>query len=148
MKRKRVLLIVLLIGLVAMLATSGVMVGGKGAKEIVPTVAASQAQEEARHRQLVRVWVHGDGIQPSVLFARPGKIFFNVENETQSDISLAIERVTQGQANARVKALGTQRKARRVGEEMTLGPGEYVVYEETQPQYRARLIVEPRKADD
>lgn len=134
-----------LLGAVIALMAAGVFIGQRaGSNSVMPsaTASANQSKPDVEHRQLVRVWVHGDAIQPPILYARPGKILFNVENETQSDISLVIERAVPGGANARVKSVGTQRKGKRVGEEMRLGPGEYELYEETQPQYRAKLIVE------
>ncbi|MEW6209452.1 MAG: hypothetical protein AB1631_13865 [Acidobacteriota bacterium] len=144
--------IVLLVALVLLIGTTAVVVSRVGSREVVPSVSASgsEAQErgQTQHRQLVRVWVHGDAIQPPVIYAQPGRILFKADNETQSDISLVIERVNPGQANARVTAMGTQRKAKRVGQEMTLSPGEYAVYEESQPQYRATLIVQAKEERD
>ncbi len=139
MTRNSFIRIAALAAVFATLAAAAVMAGRTG--ESV-SAKAGQSNPDVEHRQLVRVWVHGDAIQPPILYARPGKILFSVENETQSDISLVIERTVPGTANARVKSIGTQRQGKRVGEEIRLGPGEYELYEETQPQYRARLIVE------
>lgn len=147
----RIRIVVLGVVLVLLGATA-VVVSRVGSREVVASVSATgnaaQGRSQSERGQLVRVWVHGDAIYPPVIYAQPGKILFKADNETQSDISLVIERVTPGQANARVTQLGTQRKARRVGQEMTLGAGEYVLYEATQPEIRTRLIVQAKEDRD
>jgi hypothetical protein len=105
--------------------------------------SAPALQENTRAR-LVRVWVHGDAIYPETLRIPPGKVLIRAENETQSEINLIVERVRPGQANqsvARVRAVVDQKRA---NQEMTLGVGEYVYYDESQPQYKGTLIVEPK----
>jgi hypothetical protein len=139
---------VLLIAVIAMMAAGVFIAHRVGSDSVMPSASADRSEPDDKHQQLVRVWVHGDAIQPPVIYAQPGRILFKADNETQSDISLVIERVTPGQANARVATMGTQRKAKRVGQEMTLSPGEYAVYEESQPQYRATLIVQAKEERD
>lgn len=112
-----------------------------------PASAASprQGSPNAEYKQMIRVWVHNDGIYPSVVYATPGKIVLRAENETRSDVSLIVERVLPGQANAQLTRLTTQSQAKRVFEERSLGAGEYVFYDEARPEYKGTLIVEAQK---
>jgi len=112
-----------------------------------PASAATprQGRPEAEYKQMIRVWVHNDGIYPSIVYATPGKIVLRAENETRSDVSLIVERVLLGQANARLTRLITQNQAKRVHEERVLGAGEYVFYDEARPEYKGTLIVEAQK---
>lgn len=113
------------------------------ANEIALAVQGPVGRDEPK--QLVRVWVHGDGLYPDVVKARPGVILLKAENQTQSDIALIVERLGPNQTSQRLARLGTVNKARRVDQVFTLSEGEYVFYAESQLQYKGLLIVEPRK---
>ncbi|HLG13449.1 MAG TPA: hypothetical protein VJH03_02845 [Blastocatellia bacterium] len=93
--------------------------------------------------QLIRVFVHGDGIYPDVVRARPGEILLRAENETLGDISLVVERLDPGQVPVNVKQIKTVNRGKRAQEELALGVGEYVYYEASRPEIRGKLIIEP-----
>lgn len=106
--------------------------------------AAAQAQTRELPRQLVRVFVHPDDIYPSIVRVRPGNLLLRAENETQTDVSLILERVVPGQARQRVTRVSTSGRAKRTDNRLNLGVGEYVFFEESRPEVQGRLIVEAR----
>lgn len=91
--------------------------------------------------RLLRVWVHGDGIYPEFLRLPPGRVVIRSENETQSDINLVVERVIPGQSNQSLARVPTPVSQKRANHELALAVGEYVYYEESQPQYKGLLTV-------
>jgi hypothetical protein len=93
--------------------------------------------------QLVRIFAHGEDIYPPVIYARPGKILITAENETQSDITIVLQRVGTGLGLNSVGTVSTDRKSKRARQEFTLGAGEYAFYEEAQPDFKGLLIVRP-----
>ncbi len=113
---------------------------------VAPTAAplSSQGQGDTEPRQSIRVWLHGDSLYPDLILARPGKIFLRAENQTQSDVTLVLERVVAGEAPQELTRVSTLRKGKRASQEMTLSEGEYIFYEESNPKLQGRLIIEPR----
>ena len=93
---------------------------------------------------MVRLFVHGDTIYPDVIRVRPGKVFIRAENATLEDISVVVERVQPGQGRRVEARVKTVSRARRADQEITVGTGEYELFEETQPAYRCKMIVEPK----
>lgn len=104
--------------------------------------ASPIAQTEKTPRLLVRVWIHNEDLYPNVVRVRPGAIYLRAENETLGDVALAIESDRPGQAPVRLASLRTSRQEKRVSQEIQLGVGEYVFYEESRPELRGTLIVE------
>jgi len=105
------------------------------------TAAAAQRVE---FKQSIRVWVHGDRVSPDLIYARPGKILLEAENQTAGDISLKLERRVAGGNNEAQGSARTANKGKRGGLELTLGAGEYVFYDETRPGIKGKLIVDPQ----
>lgn len=114
---------------------------GESATRMSPT---AQGQGRVEHRQLVRVFVHGDDIYPRSILIRPGKLLVVAENETQSDISLVVEKLNPGRAPDAVARVKTPHLGKRNRQELTLGAGEYEFYEESQPHLRGKIIVDPQ----
>lgn len=139
----------LLIALVLLLTAAAVVISRAGRQPVVATVSANgldaQADADDKHLQLVRVWVHGEDIYPQVVHVRPGRVFLRLENETQSDVALVVERIEAGRPPQNLTRLNTTQKGKRVDKEISLGAGEYVFYEETQPDFKGRIIVEPKR---
>jgi hypothetical protein len=104
---------------------------------------ASQGQPGDRAK-LVRVFVHEFDLYPSVVRTTPGKVLLRAENEKRSDIALVVERLVPGQSSQRTARIHAARHIRRAHQELTLGVGEYVFFEESRPELRGMLIVEPR----
>lgn len=141
----------------ALIALAAIVVGTAGLARVssrasdtvnawsVPNhTSPAQGQLAPEARQLVRVFVHGDDIYPSGVRTGPGKLLLWVENETQSDVSLVVERLVPGQnaqAIANIKAEGL---GKRASHEVTVGVGEFVFYEQSRPDVQGRLIVEPK----
>lgn len=108
-------------------------------------IDALVAQPQPKFKQRIRVWIHGDDIRPKVIHAHPGPAFVIVENETASDVSLQIDRVLPQRAQ-RFETVNIGRSKKRLGQDITLAVGEYVVYEANHPGLRARILVEPRNS--
>ena len=102
-----------------------------------------RGQGQSEFIRTIRVFVHPEDIYPGVAFVKPGKIGLVVENETQADVSLVVERVSPGQAPQSVTAVRTVNHGKRNRQDLTLGTGEYVFYEESRPQQRGRIVVDP-----
>jgi hypothetical protein len=124
--------------------------GSSASSNPLPTTArqvqqVQEAQTENAYRGRVRIFLHGDEIYPDTLRLQPGRILLSAENETQSDISLIIERVIPGQGREVVANVRTVRQAKRNEQELLLGVGEYTYYEESQPEIKGTLIVEPQQ---
>lgn len=95
-------------------------------------------------KQRLRVFVHKNDIRPRALHAWPGKAVLSVENESQADVSLQIERVLANRTES-VGAVSLSARGKRLPQEVTLVAGEYVLYEVSRPNNRLSLIVEPRQ---
>lgn len=110
-----------------------------------PLMLTAQAQGEALYRPTYRVQVHKDSLRPDIIHASPGKVILDAGNETEGEVSLAVERVReQGQprlVTGKVKVRGGRKRAKQ---ELELGAGEYLVYDEARPEIRGRIIVEPQ----
>jgi hypothetical protein len=104
---------------------------------------ATQGLAVLHDKQVVTIWVHGEDIYPGVVRARPGRVRLRAENETQSDIVLIVERVTTGQARQEAARVHASRNIKRKDQELHLGAGEYIFYEESRPEITGTLIVEP-----
>jgi len=94
--------------------------------------------------QRIRIWVHRDDVRPRVIHAWPGKAQINIENETQRDVSFQVERVLPN----RTQTIGTVNllaRLKRLHQEVTLVPGDYIFYEASRPDIRGRIVVEPRQ---
>jgi len=142
---------VILLGLaVLVVATASAVVRRASSESAKPnTMSLSEAGAPPQgppdsRKQLVRVFVHGTDIYPSIVRARPGLILLRAENETQSDVTLVVERVRPGQTPAPLTRIKTIDRGKRAHEELALGVGEYVFYEESQPDIKGTLIIEPR----
>jgi hypothetical protein len=102
-----------------------------------------QAQPGMADKPMIRIFVHNEDIYPDIIRARPGVLRIRAENETLSDVSLVIERSESGKPGQRFGNVKTTRQGKRAEQEVGLGVGEYVYYDEARPDVRGRLIVEP-----
>lgn len=92
---------------------------------------------------IVRVWVHPDDIYPDVVKARAGQALLMAENERTTDISLVVERVIPGHSNQAVASISASNIAKRAGNVMSLSVGQYIFYEQTRPDLRGTIVVDP-----
>jgi hypothetical protein len=128
-----------IIGGVIVSTTAG---GGRLWKDKAKETAA--AAQRAQFIQTVRVWVHGDRVSPDLIYARPGRILLQAENQTGADISLKFDR-RAASGNAVAQGLvRTARQGKRSSQEVTLDAGEYVFYDEARPWIKGKLIVDPQ----
>jgi hypothetical protein len=103
-----------------------------------------QAQDRSQpvYKPRIRVWIQGNDIRPSVIHTRPGPLRLSVENASGADVSLVIEKVLPGRASLRAASMRTLSRTKRATQEIELGVGEYIFYEESRPDITGRLIVE------
>lgn len=108
-------------------------------------VASSErVQGPGRLVQTIRVFIHPEDIYPGTVVVKPGLIDLVVENQTQADVSLVVERVNPGQVHQSVAAVKTVDHRNRNQQGLTLTPGVYVFYEESRPHQQGTIIVDPR----
>jgi hypothetical protein len=117
-------------------------VGAMPATDAIASTAV-QGQGQSEFIQTIRVFIHPEDLYPGIVTVRPGKVRLVAENETLTDVSLVVERVSPGQARQTVAGIRTVDPAKRDRQELTLGTGEYVFYEESRPQQQGRIIVDP-----
>ena len=110
--------------------------------ELASAAATAQSERPNELIRIVRVFIHPEEMYPGAFVVKPGKIRLEVENETLSDVSLVVERVIPGQAHERAAALRIVNHGKRNRQELALGAGEYVFYEESRPQQQGRIIVD------
>ena len=110
----------------------------------VPEPNPVQLRAAPEFKQRIRVFVHRNDIRPQIIHAWPGKAVVSVENVSQADVSLQIERLLPN-LNLPVGAVNLTASVNRLPQELTLAVGEYVLYDASRPTIRGRLIVEPRK---
>ncbi len=102
-------------------------------------------KKESLYKQNIRVWVFKDRLRPDLIYAGAGRAIIRVENETGEDVSLVVERLIPERAGTILKKVKTKDKRKRAHEELTLEAGEYIFYEESRPEVRGRLVVEPSR---
>jgi hypothetical protein len=105
---------------------------------------SAAAAQRVQFMQTVRIWVHGDRVSPDLIYARPGRILLQAENQTGGDISLKFDRQAAGENPKAQGVVKTARQGKRASLEVTLGAGEYVFYDETRPGIKGKLIVDPQ----
>ena len=111
----------------------------------IPVVAPTEnVQGQDRLIRTIRVFIHPEDIYPGSVVVKPGKIDLVIENETQAEVSLVVERVNPGQSRQSVTALRTVNRLKRNRQELTLGAGVYAFYEESRPQQQGKIIVDPQ----
>lgn len=105
--------------------------------------SATTQESSDKGRQLIRVFIHEFDLYPSLVRVRPGKVLLSAENEKRTGVALIVERVSPGQAPQRAARTSVARDLKRAGQELNLGTGEYVFYEESNPKLTGRIVVEP-----
>ncbi|GEM_PF-2527793 len=105
---------------------------------------ATEQRVAPEFKQRISIWVHRDDVRPKVIHAWPGKAQINVENQTQSDVSLQVERVLPNRTQT-IGAVNLSARLKRLRQEVTLVPGDYIFYEASRSDIRGRIVVKPRK---
>lgn len=103
---------------------------------------ANLSAQNVSFRQTIRIWVHGDRVSPDVIYARPGRVLLEAENETSTSINLKLERHIPGQSSHFQSLVRVAKRIKRASQEVTLAEGEYVFYDEARPAIRGKLIVD------
>jgi hypothetical protein len=109
-----------------------------------PLGRSTAVQGPGRLAQTIRVFIHPEDIYPGAVLVKPGPIDLVVENQTQADVSMVVERVSPGQVNQSIASLKTVDHRSRNQQGLTLTPGMYVFYEESRPYQQGKIIVDPR----
>lgn len=132
----------------ALLGCAGLAFGPRAyTGRLEESVAASQGPNavgvpQVGYQHFVRVWIHADDIYPSVIHARPGRLLIRAENETQSDVSLVIERVVPGLSSQLLTKVTATQSAKRADQILDLGVGTFVFYRESNPNVKGTLIID------
>ena len=137
---KRMLLGATLLSLAATMITAWTPGPGGNSSAARPGVA-SHAPAENSKADLVRVFVHEFDLYPDLIERAPGKLLLRAENEKGTDIALVVQRVDSGASPQRVARLQVAQNTKRAVQELTLGVGEYVFYEESTPALRGKIVV-------
>jgi len=107
------------------------------------TQAPEQVRPSDRPIQNVRFTLHNDSIYPRQLRAQPGRITIAVEDRTRQSSGLIIQRQTEG-GTLPVGQVTLPANEFRARAQFGLGVGRYVVFDASQPNNRAELLVEPQ----
>jgi len=105
--------------------------------------AVSISQSVPVYKQRVRVWIHGDGIRPQIVHAKPGLVNLTLENKTILNAEIMIERLLPNQAVTPIGTITISPERARGNQELLLDEGEYVLYERGRPRFKAKLVVSP-----
>jgi hypothetical protein len=110
-------------------------------KPAAPVALASQSPIPRGPVQNIRFTLYDAGIFPQQQHARPGNVSIHLEDRTHQSTSLVVQRETGGMA----EQIGQVSPAdhARGNAQFALGVGHYIVFDASQPNNRAELIVEP-----
>jgi hypothetical protein len=103
----------------------------------------SVSQSTPLYKQRVRFWIHGDGIRPRIVHAKPGLVIVTCENKTVLNAELVIERLLPNRALQTLGGVVVSAEGGRRTQEFPLTEGEYVVYERSRPEFKATIVVSP-----
>jgi hypothetical protein len=121
--------------------------GGKLSADVAVTApvlatTGTQVQAGGAPLQALRVWVHAGAVYPYVLHAMPGPAQVWIENQTQSEVTLAIDRVLPGAAAAQPAArVGTADHVLGPTQVIVLAAGSYIFYEQSNPSIKGVIEV-------
>lgn len=128
-------------GLLLALCAAGAAARGLLPSPAGPAATAARGQSGPVYKPTLRVWVHVDSVRPALLQAAPGTVVVRAVNETESDVSLVVERVAEGPPAERVARVTVTPQDKDRRQEVVLTAGEYVYYEESRPDIQGRLVV-------
>jgi len=106
------------------------------------TQASEQVSPNGIPIQNVRFTLYRESIYPRQLRAQPGRIGIAVEDRTRQSSGLIIQRQTEG-STVPVGEVTLPANVFRARAQFGLGAGRYVVFDASQPNNRAELLVEP-----
>lgn len=92
--------------------------------------------------QNIRFTLYDAGIFPQQQYAKPGNVSINLEDRTHQSAGLVVQREAGGMTDVagQVKPVPDQARGRAP---FNLGVGRYVVFDASQPNNRAELVIEP-----
>ena len=129
------------IGLIAALV--GLTIAG--AIKLKPSATVALASQSLMPRgpvQNIRFTLYDAGIFPQQQHARPGNVSINLEDRTHQSKGLVVQREIDGMA-AQIGHVSPVPDRGRGNAQFALGVGHYTVFDASQPNNRAELIVEP-----
>ena len=133
----------ILIGIALISAVVGLTIARTIKLTLEPARAAPAQSTVARGPiQNVLFTLYDVGIFPRQQHARPGNVTINVEDRTHRSAGLVVQRETGEMA----VAIGHVRPGfdhARGATQFSLGVGHYIVFDASQPNNRAELVIEP-----
>ena len=111
-------------------------------KPAAPVALANRSPMPRGPIQNIRFTLYDAGIFPQQQHARPGNVSINLEDRTHQSTSLVVQRETGGMAE-QIGQVSPVPDHARGNAQFALGVGHYIVFDASQPNNRAELIVEP-----
>ena len=111
-------------------------------KPAAPVALASQSPIPRGPVQNIRFTLYDAGIFPQQQHARPGNVSINLEDRTHQSTGLVVQRETGGMAE-QIGQVSPVPDHARGNAQFALGVGHYTVFDASQPNNRAELVVEP-----
>ena len=111
-------------------------------KPAASVTLASQSPVPRGPVQNIRFTLYDAGIFPRQQHARPGNVSINLEDRTHQSTGLVVQRETGGMA-AQIGQVSPVPDHARGNAQFALGVGHYIVFDASQPNNRAELVVEP-----
>ncbi len=123
---------------------SALVLAGAGLSATV-TAAAQRDAADARRGpvQVVRFALHDAGILPREATVAHGRVAVSLTDYTGGAAGLVVEREDGGAVRERAGRVERAGGRWRGKQEMRLRPGTYTLYDESRPEVRATLTVEP-----
>jgi hypothetical protein len=92
--------------------------------------------------QNLRFTLYDAGIFPGQQHAMPGNVAISFEDRTHRSTGLVVQRETGGRTDA-IGPVSSRSEQARGRAQFSLGVGRYVVFDASQPNNRAELVIEP-----
>jgi hypothetical protein len=104
-----------------------------------PTATSSQLPDTRGPLQNIRFTLYDAGIFPELAHAKPGNVVIKVEDRTHRSAGLVVQR----EAGGVIRQVGPALGPTRGNAQFSLGAGRYAVFDASQPDKRAELVIEP-----
>ena len=111
-------------------------------KPAAPVALASQSPAPRGPVQNIRFTLYDAGIFPQQQHAKPGNVSINLEDRTRQSTGLVVQRESGGMAT-QIEQVSPVPGRTRGNAQFALGVGHYIVFDASQPNNRAELVVEP-----
>ena len=130
------------IGAALIVAIVGLTIARAKLKPAVAQATANQSPVVRGSIQNVRFTLYDAGIFPQQQRARPGNVTINLEDRTHRSTGLLVQ-VKDDANGAVIGRVSAGLDRARGSTQFSLGVGHYAVFDASQPNNRAELVIEP-----